>query len=144
MVDVYGDIKAFHERFGLTYDGPPRALPEDLDGFRIKFMGEELSEYVSSDAEDHKSIRGVIGVVLNNSLAPPLEKQLDALVDLVYVALGTAYLHGFDFDEAWRRVHAANMKKVRAQHAKESARGSTNDVVKPPGWTPPDLSDLVR
>jgi len=72
-----------------------------------------------------------------------LEGQLDALVDLVYVALGTAYLQGFDFNEAFRRVHEANMKKVRARQKSDSKRASSYDVVKPVGWTPPDLSDLT-
>lgn len=117
------DIQAFHEKFDLTYYGPPRALPVDLQRFRNTFLWEEVTEYVNSDE---------------------LEDNLDALVDLVYVALGTSYLHGFDFTEAWRRVHEANMKKVRATKDTDSKRGSAaHDVVKPPGWTPPDLTDLV-
>ncbi len=75
---------------------------------------------------------------------PSLAKKFDALIDLVYVALGTAYLHGFPFDLGWRRVHEANMKKVRATNAAQSARNSTHDVVKPPGWTAPTLDDLVK
>ena len=119
------DIVAFHCKFGLAYDGPPRPLPKELGAFRYKFMEEELHEYATA---------------INES---DLAKQLDALVDLVYVALGTAHLHGFNFDEAWRRVHLANMSKVRVERAEDSKRGSTFDVVKPLGWTPPDLSDLV-
>jgi predicted HAD superfamily Cof-like phosphohydrolase len=120
----FQDVKDFHEKFGLEYCGRPRHLPVDTMEFRLKFLGEELQEY---------------------ALSVTLEDQLDALVDLVYVALGTAYLHGFDFDEAWCRVHAANMKKVRAApDGSDSKRGSSHDVVKPPGWQPPDLSDLVQ
>jgi predicted HAD superfamily Cof-like phosphohydrolase len=88
-------------------------------------LDQSISEHISEDG------------------SPELVDQLDALVDLAYVVLGTAYLHGFRFNEAWRRVHAANMAKVRAERAEQSARGSTFDVVKPPGWKPADLSDLV-
>lgn len=124
--DMCADIKDFHTKFRLTYDGPPRQLPYELVTFRAIFMHEELQEYgLAVDDEN-------------------LEKQLDALVDLVYVALGTAYLHGFDFNEAWRRVHTANMKKVRAESAVDSKRNSPFDVVKPEGWVAPDLSDLVK
>lgn len=119
-------IAEFHEKFELAYRGAPRQLPPDLQHFRTKFMREELHEYEEAVILGHKA------------------KQLDALVDLVYVAVGTAYLSGFDFNAAFQRVHLANMKKVRTQSEAESTRGSTYDVVKPPGWTPPDLTDLVE
>ena len=122
-INFTADIQAFHEKFGLEYNGPPRALPVDLQRFRNRFLWEELTEYINADE---------------------LHDQLDALVDLVYVALGTAYLQGFNIDEAWRRVHAANMLKVRAVVASDSKRNSTHDVVKPKNWIPPDLSDLVK
>ena len=60
------------------------------------------------------------------------------------VALGTAYMQGFNFKEAWRRVHEANMRKVRATSEEQSKRNSSSDVVKPAGWVAPDLKDLVR
>lgn len=123
---MFKDIKEFHLKFGLTYAGPPKALDKQAATFRMDFMDEELCEYVKATSEGD------------------LEGQLDALVDLVYVALGTAYMQGFDFEEAWRRVHAANMQKVRANKLSDSKRGSLYDVVKPEGWTPPDLSDLVK
>lgn len=141
--DMLADIVAFHSRFSLTYGGPPRHLEGELGEFREKFLDEELIEY--------RSARGALEALLRIKDDPTraadhalyLEKQLDGLVDLVYVALGTAYLQGFDFAEAWRRVHAANMAKVRALRESDSKRGSTFDVVKPPGWKAPDLSDLV-
>lgn len=140
---LFDDIKAFHEKFELAYDGPPRDLDEELETFRVGFMAEELLEYVT----EHPATKRVVDYIKNGvairAKKPSREKQLDALVDLVYVALGTAYMQGFDFEEAWRRVHEANMKKVRALSAVDSARGSTYDVVKPEGWVPPDLSDLV-
>jgi hypothetical protein len=34
------------------------------------------------------------------------------------------------------------MKKVRAQAAEDSKRMSKFDVVKPEGWTPPNLADI--
>lgn len=125
-MNLFKDILEFHEKFELKYDGKPRTLESELRHFRIDFMEEELVEYIEA------------------SHSGDLAKQLDALVDLVYVALGTAHIQGFDFNEAWRRVHEANMKKVRAVVVTDSKRRSTYDVVKPAGWTPPDLSDLVK
>jgi predicted HAD superfamily Cof-like phosphohydrolase len=123
MFNPVKDIKEFHEKFGLRYDGLPRELSAPVTMFRASFMQEELNEYINSTA---------------------LVDKLDALVDLMYVVLGTAYMHGFkDFEEAWRRVHAANMSKVRATTVDQSKRSSKLDVIKPEGWNPPVLLDLV-
>jgi len=119
-------LREFHRRFGLEYSGPPRALPRNESAFRVLFLQEELTEYKLAVADKD------------------LEKQLDALVDLVYVAVGTACLQGFDFDEAFRRVHGANMRKVRSPSTVLEGRGSAQDIVKPKGWEPPFLADLVR
>ena len=135
------DIKDFHEKFGLGYDGPPTTSTRELHDYRTRFMEEELDEYEKAFMEGD------------------LEGQLDGLVDLLYVLLGTALMHGFladegpkhdspllssRFEEAWNRVHAANMKKERVERADQSKRGTIYDVIKPEGWTPPDLSDLVK
>ena len=125
MTDLMKDIKEFHEKFELRGPQQPTQLPGDLHEFRVDFMFEELHEYRLAHQQGN------------------IVDQLDALVDLTYVVLGTAYLHGFDFNEAWRRVHAANMEKIRAASGFDSRRGSAYDVVKPEGWTAPDLSDLV-
>lgn len=135
---MWDDIKAFHEKFGVDYQGKPRFLEWDLAQFREKFIREEFDEYLlaindfrdKDDPSPHECERC-------------LADALDSLVDLVYVTLGAAYLHGFNFEEAWRRVHAANMAKVRAASAEESKRNSTHDVIKPPGWKAPDHTDLV-
>ena len=118
------DIVDFHRKFGLEYVGPPRALVPDMSEFRIKFLQEELDEYKQAVKDCD------------------LEKQCDSLIDLVYVALGTAHLQGFPFQAGWQRVQDANMAKVRGTK-RTSPRGSTYDVVKPRGWIPPSLTDLV-
>jgi predicted HAD superfamily Cof-like phosphohydrolase len=140
-MNLFDDIKAFHEKFELQYNGKPRLLEEGLAKFRTGFMAEELGEYCMHHQDTEEFV-----FMIKDTMVPqeiPLDKQLDALVDLVYVVLGTAYLQGFDFNEAWRRVHEANMKKVRALRAVDSKRGSLYDVIKPEGWEAPDLKDLV-
>ena len=117
------DIVEFSEKFGLTYRDYPRELPDDEKRFRIVCMFEEVQEYAD---------------------AIHMEDELDALVDLVYFALGTCYRHGYCFESAWKRVHEANMKKERAKNKSESKRDFELDVVKPIGWEPPDLTDIVH
>lgn len=140
--DPVADIADFHMKFGLEYIGKPRALSRDLADFRMRLMQEELEEYALHEAKASWE-RFSAATPDHDEYAQRLEEMLDALVDEVYVVLGTAYLHGFDFREAWRRVHHANMKKVRAERAEDSKRGSTFDVIKPPEWRPPSHIDIV-
>lgn len=144
--DMMLDIERFHQRFGLEYLGKPRILEPELFSFRDKFITEEHTEWSDEQTGLVEALTGDDGSPDHRRIALGLHQQLDALVDLVYVALGAAYLQfGAEvFHEAWRRVQAANMAKVRAQSADESKRGSTFDVVKPEGWMPPDHHDLVR
>jgi predicted HAD superfamily Cof-like phosphohydrolase len=123
-VDIPLDILEFHRKFGLEPAQPPSFLDPEMQKFRSGFIREEADEYEEAIAEGD------------------LEKAFDALIDLVYVAVGTAYLHGFRFAEGWSRVHGKNMEKIRAERADDSKRGTAYDVVKPEGWTPPDHRDL--
>lgn len=125
-VNYMSDVKDFHEKFGLAYNDSPRFLPKELSDLSIHCLKEEVKEY--EDAVNEGDLEG----------------QFDALIDLVYFALGRAYLHGFPFTLGWERVHGKNMEKRRAAKSSEGKRGSMLDVVKPEGWTPPVLTDLVR
>jgi hypothetical protein len=48
------------------------------------------------------------------------------------------------WQEGWDLVQAANMAKERATSAEQSTRLSAFDVIKPPGWTPPDIEGLIE
>ena len=124
--DLFNMVAEFHQKFELAPTEKPSFPVDEIWQLKNRHMQEELDEIRAS------AING------------DLEEYFDGLIDLVYVALGAAYLSGLPFDEGFRRVHEANMKKVRALSAMDSKRGSTYDIVKPPGWTAPKLSDLVR
>lgn len=144
-VDFLRDICDFHEQFGLDYDGKPRILPVDLAKFRLDFNQEELDEWKEFAG---KGLMAVAQEEVDQAdVTHCLEMMLDAAVDQMYVLLGTIYLQGLApvFEEAWHRVHRANMAKVRAlRDGSDSKRGSAYDVVKPEGWVAPDHSDLVE
>lgn len=144
--DPIADMITFHEKFGIAYNGKPRLLPADLASFRGKFMLEEVKEWEDAGYD----AGGALDVGDEAEFVHQLELQFDAMIDLMYVQLGTVYLQGFAsrFVEGWNRVHAANMKKVRAPSAEASAassgRGHASDVIKPPGWEPPKHTDLIE
>lgn len=145
--DPLGDIAAFHTKFDLDANHPMGALDTEVADFRRKFLREEAEEW---DWAQKAAFQETTRPILDRDEAEythQLEKALDGLVDLAYVLFGTVYLHGFheQFAEAWRRVHAANMQKERAElDGSNSKRGSSFDVVKPAGWEPSVLTDLVE
>ena len=113
-------IHLMHVKFGIT-----NRLVEFSDRekqFRIDAMQEELDEYKAASTK---------------------ADELDAIIDLVVFALGTAERQGMlnVVKEAFERVMAANMTKELGPNNK---RGSfAIDLVKPANFIAPDLSDLV-
>lgn len=66
------------------------------------------------------------------------------LIDITAACRTIALTANWDFDTAWERVVRANMLKERAEPKDErSKRNSEWDIVKPIGWTPPFMDDLV-
>ena len=118
------DIAEFHEKFGLHQPKAKIELHKEEWRLRHSRLVEEIDEYIVCVEQGDDA------------------GTLDALVDLVYIALGTAYRRGWDFSEAWRRVHKANMAKERGK-PNNSKYGSGFDIVKPEGWQGPSHEDLV-
>lgn len=97
-----------------------------------------------------------------------LDDVADNLVDLIYVALGAAAMFGLDIPRVWDAVHGANMAKLKLCPSCEGRRdanmgaGGTSTpcstcrglgrvaildaggkVMKPAGWTPPDVAQVL-
>jgi predicted HAD superfamily Cof-like phosphohydrolase len=120
MSNNFQDVVDFHKKFGVPHAVRPSFLDAKTHEFRVKFMQEELTEFCEAAMSDN------------------MEDMADALVDLVYVALGTAHMMGLPWDKLWDEVQRANMSKQRAATAGDSKRGTSLDVIKPPGWTAPN------
>ena len=125
-MDLFNMVAEFHKKFELEPTARPDFPVEEIWRLKNVHMQEELDELRKA------------------SYNGDLEEYFDGLIDLVYVALGAAYLAGLPFDEGFKRVHEANMTKVRALRAEDSKRGSAYDIVKPAGFVAPTLTDLIR
>jgi len=128
-MNIFRAVTSFHRKFKMHWHKKPGFLNQHLFNHRVSFMGEELNEFVDAYTDDD------------------LAGALDAMIDLIYVASGTLHLMGFTHEqqaEAFRRVHKANLEKIRVRSAHESKRKSLWDVRKPAGWKAPDLTDLCR
>lgn len=107
--DLYRDV------LGIAFPNKPQLLAEHDEQRRMTHIHEEVGEL-----QDAYKDRDLVAAA-------------DALADLVYVALGTAYEMGLPFDDIWRAVHYANMRKRPGM----SKRGFALDLVKPEGWVDP-------
>jgi len=135
MKSNFEDVGDFHRKFGLetTDNGAPQKLSVDAAKFRLKFLLEEVREYAEATGFTLD-----YGVYFKGGAVQDLPGAFDALIDLVYVALGTAQLHRFPWEDGWAAVQTANMQKERAKaDGSDSKRGSSLDVIKPEGWNPP-------
>ena len=127
MPGLFEDVVEFRTRFSLDLPLEPVWAPDDefLD-FRQALLSEEANEArIAGNAGD-------------------LPELADALVDVTFVALGTAASLGIDFNRCWDAVHEANLNKVRAIDASETKRGHILDLVKPHDWTPPPIEEILE
>lgn len=117
MPSMYDDIEEFHEHV-LNLEKPIQVglISDEFILERLRFLAEEMDEFGEAGIKGN-----IVGVA-------------DALADIVYVALGTAWQMGLPFQDIWNVVHNANMKKVRGV----TKRGNKNDAAKPPGWQSPE------
>ncbi len=109
---------AMVERFHLDVTKMPMPeFPTKLVGDRRQKRGEFLKEEL-----------------VEFGTAETTADQADALVDLIYVAMGGLLEMGIRPGPAFKLVHNANMMKVSGANK----RGDQYEAAKPPGWYPPD------
>jgi len=120
---AYEMVKATHKKFGIDYTGDPRHLEAEEKAFRVVCLREEIDEY-----EEAKS----------------KEDELDALIDVIFFALGTLERHGYPFTSPFIKVTQANMAKKLAKASNVVSKRSFDiDLIKPDGWKAPDMSEFV-
>ncbi len=69
-------------------------------------------------------------------------EQLDALLDFIVVTTGAIHSAGFDGEGGWKEVMRTNFAKIDKETGKVRKR-EDGKVLKPLGWTPPDLNSFV-
>jgi predicted HAD superfamily Cof-like phosphohydrolase len=118
-------VHEFHKKFGVNKAQlvSPGVMNRETFEFRKKFLYEEVDEFCEAYQEGN------------------VVKMADALIDLTYIAKGTALFAGITSAQ-WALifdvVHSRNMMKMRAPSASHSKRGSALDIIKPANWSPPE------
>lgn len=114
------DTQDFLDKINLDCLETPGVHP--MLGVRVEHLTEELLEL----KEHHKTKN--------------LEEIIDALVDIAYIAIGTANICGFNFDKHWNEVQRANMTKKRGV----TKRGHSYDAKKPWNWKAPNHKAILK
>lgn len=122
MNDWQRKVQQFHEALGLPvgdYTSPGRSNVE----LRADLIEEEAEEF---DA------------VCRGETDLDWRASIDALVDLIYVCIGTAVEWGVDLSPVFDEVHRANMAK------KGGPISESGKQLKPEGWRSPDIARAIE
>lgn len=115
---MYNDVKTFIE----ACEQKPTA--ENIFLYRDLIV-EEFTEFINAfNAEDNV-------------------EQLDACMDMIWVILGYCYMKGYNVQGAWDEVAQSNLCKIDAITGKVNKRPD-GKVLKPEGWTPPQLEQFTK
>jgi predicted HAD superfamily Cof-like phosphohydrolase len=124
MKHLIEDVIDFHDATDTPICSKPKFPSTERRELRRDLIREEYNEYL--DAED----------------VDDLVEVADALVDLVYVVVGCAIEYGIPLDKVWDEVQRSNMAKIDPATGKVRKR-EDGKVLKPDGWTPPDIKGAL-
>ncbi|RYD61963.1 MAG: hypothetical protein EOP83_15795 [Verrucomicrobiaceae bacterium] len=113
----------FHTAFGQVRTTTPGLPSADVRKLRRNLLREEWNEYMDGE-ENHD-----------------LVEIADALIDIIYIALGTGVSYGLPMDELFEEVHRSNMSKL-GEDGKPVYR-EDGKVMKGPNYSRPDLASIV-
>ena len=125
MKHLMDDVRAFHEACDVPVIEAPAVPTDDRVELRRKLIMEESDELVLA------------------LYSRDIVKIADGIADLIYVAVGTALECGIPLDQVWAEVQRSNMAKVDPATGKVLKR-EDGKVLKPSGWTPPDIATALR
>jgi predicted HAD superfamily Cof-like phosphohydrolase len=97
---------------------------------------EQFDLYVNLIEEEFKELKEAI-------VAGDKVEILDALEDIMVVTAGAIHSAGMDGEGGWKEVMRTNFAKIDKETGKVRKR-EDGKVLKPVGWTPPDLAPYVR
>ena len=100
-----------------------------------KFNELQYAMYIKLINEEHQEF-------LEATVAEDRVEQLDALIDILVVTIGAIHSAGFDAEGAWKEVMRTNFAKIDKDTGKVRKR-EDGKVLKPVGWTAPDLKPFV-
>lgn len=105
----------------------PEFEDTNIRELREVLMEEEINEYQLAECKDDKV------------------EVLDGLMDIIVIAWGTAitYFGETATKAAAEEVVCSNLSKVNGELG-ETQKREDGKILKPPGWTPPDIKGVLQ
>jgi len=101
-----------------------------------KFNEGQFALYTNLITEEQQEL-------LEATLSDDRVEQLDALIDILVVTIGAIHSMGADAEGAWKEVMTTNLAKIDRDTGKVRKR-EDGKVLKPVGWTPPNLEPYLK
>ena len=98
--------------------------PAQADMYR-NLIDEEFSEMLQAEADGNEV------------------EEFDAVLDQIVVLIGYGLSRGWPMNEGWAEVMRSNMAKIDP-YSGTVRRREDGKILKPDGWTPPDLASLIN
>lgn len=129
MKQAASDVALFHS---MT-DTPVHTVPAFPSGERIVLREDLINEEVNRELMQALLVKDMVGVA-------------DGIIDSIYVLIGMGHEFGLPLEALWNEVQRANASKAVEQPdgTYKVVRRADGKVLKPEGWTPPDIEGVLR
>lgn len=131
------DVREFMLACDQDVRDEPTVVTDQEKWARFVMLNEEFSEHKKALA----AVKKAVEYNSKTGTKDAMTELADSLVDIVYIAIGTAHAYGFDFDELWRLVHENNLTKIDPETG--LVLKANGKVLKPEGFVPVDLRSSI-
>jgi predicted HAD superfamily Cof-like phosphohydrolase len=135
------DVVDFHTAMGQPVMKTLHTPGDDRVRLRANLIIEECKETVDAMFEKCAGLPYEWDNVEYRDVNVDHVELADGLADLIYVVIGAANEFGIPLEKVWDVVHASNMAKIGPNG--EVKRREDGKVIKPDGWTPPDVKGVL-
>ena len=126
MEKLFDQRREFNDAFKISSNDFFDVITTSEYGLEFNMLNEELNEYFTACRENDRV------------------EIADAIGDMLYLIIGTAYKHGLDAEELGKvmdEIHRSNMSKL---HNGEVVKNSVGKVVKPDTFSPPNIAEVLE
>lgn len=144
MTNIFKDQKTFMKAMGNTVDAPDLRQTELYLKLTLEELGETICAVNPGATEEIQSLIRKLEDVAKFDGIPDTKQRaeiFDGVQDVLVTATGIGISMDFPMEAGWDEVLRSNMAKIGPDG--KVKRREDGKVLKPDGWTPPDLAKIL-